>query len=53
MVDRFNNPGAAPKHQPSDDPGYYNFQGGTYRGVHAQLKIIKDLGASAIWISPP
>jgi len=52
MVDRFNNPGAAPKHQPYDDPGYYNFQGGTFRGVQAQLKYIKDLGASAIWISP-
>ena len=52
MVDRFNNPGAAPEHQPYDDPDYYKFQGGTFRGVQAQLKYIKDLGASAIWISP-
>jgi glycosidase len=52
MVDRFNNPDAPPVHQPYDDPDYYKFQGGTFRGVQAQLKYIKDLGASAIWISP-
>ena len=52
MVDRFNNPSAPPVHQPYDDPNYYAFQGGTFRGVQAQLKYIKDLGASAIWISP-
>ena len=52
MVDRFNNPGAAPVHQPYDDPRYGGFQGGTFRGVQAQLGYIKDLGASAIWISP-
>jgi glycosidase len=52
MIDRFNNPGAAPVHQPYDDPGYGGFQGGTFRGVQAQLGYIKDLGASAIWISP-
>jgi glycosidase len=52
MVDRFNNPDAPPVHQPYDDPDYCKFQGGTFRGVQAQLKYIKDLGASAIWISP-
>ncbi len=52
MVDRFNNPGGPPVHQPYDDPNYYSFQGGTFRGVQAQLKYIKDLGASAIWVSP-
>jgi glycosidase len=52
MVDRFNNPDRAPWHQPYDDPGYAGFQGGTFRGVQAQLGYIKDLGASAIWISP-
>ena len=52
MVDRFSNPGAPPAHQPYDDPDYYAFQGGTFRGVQAQLKYIKNLGASAIWISP-
>jgi hypothetical protein len=52
MVDRFNNPGGPPVHRPYDDPGYFSFQGGTFRGVQAQLGYIKDLGASAIWISP-
>jgi glycosidase len=52
MLDRFNNPEAAPVHQPYDDPGYAAFQGGTFRGVQSQLGYIKDLGATAIWISP-
>jgi glycosidase len=52
MVDRFNNPGAVPVHQPYDDPTYYSFQGGSFRGVQAQVGYIRDLGASAIWISP-
>jgi glycosidase len=52
MIDRFNNPGAPPAHEPYDDPSYYAFQGGTFRGVQAQLTYIKELGASAIWISP-
>jgi len=52
MVDRFNNPGQLPVHQPYDDPNYFKYQGGTFRGVQAQLQYIKDLGASAIWISP-
>jgi glycosidase len=52
MVDRFNNPGVPPAHQPYDDPSYYAFQGGTFRGVQAKLTYIKELGASAIWISP-
>ncbi len=52
MVDRFNNPGAPPAHRPYDDPSYYAFQGGTFPGVQAQLTYIKELGASAVWISP-
>ena len=52
MVDRFNNPDHLPVHQPYDDPNYFKYQGGTFRGVQAQLQYIKDLGASAIWISP-
>jgi hypothetical protein len=30
MVDRFNNPGGPPKHQPFDDPNYDEYQGGTF-----------------------
>jgi glycosidase len=52
MVDRFNNPDQLPVHQPYDDPNYFKYQGGTFRGIQAQLQYIKDLGASAIWISP-
>jgi len=52
MVDRFNNPDHLPVHQPYDDPSYFKYQGGTFRGVQAQLQYIRDLGASAIWISP-
>ena len=52
MVDRFNNPSAAPKHLPFDDPGFANYQGGKFSGVQAQLPYIKALGAGAIWLSP-
>ena len=57
MIDRFNNPGAPPKSQQQappvawDEP--YNFrQGGTFKGIEAQLDYIAGLGAGAIWISP-
>jgi glycosidase len=52
MVDRFNNPAAAPQHQPFDDPGFFGFQGGTFAGVQQQLPYIRKLGAGAIWLSP-
>ena len=52
MVDRFNNPGEPPKHQPFDDPNYDEYQGGTFSGVQEQLAYIKNLGAGAIWLSP-
>lgn len=52
MVDRFNNPVAAPRHQPFDDPGFYGFQGGNFTGIQNQLAYIKGLGAGAIWLSP-
>jgi len=52
MVDRFNNPAAAPVHQPYDDPNYSQYQGGKFAGVQAQLQYIKNLGAGAIWLSP-
>ncbi|HEY4360570.1 MAG TPA: alpha-amylase family glycosyl hydrolase [Bryobacteraceae bacterium] len=52
MVDRFNNPSAAPAHVPFDDPNYFAFQGGTFSGIRAQLPYLKQLGAGALWISP-
>ena len=52
MVDRFNRPGAPPRHQPWDDPNFDGYQGGTFAGVQAGLPYLKDLGAGAIWLSP-
>ena len=52
MVDRFNNPTKAPKHQPFDDPNFFGFQGGNFSGVRLRLPYIKQLGAGAIWLSP-
>jgi glycosidase len=52
MVDRFNNAAAAPAHPPFDDPGCFQYQGGKFSGVQAQLRYIKGLGAGAIWLSP-
>ncbi len=52
MVDRFNNAQAPPRHQPFDDPNYYDFQGGNLAGIQAQLPYIQQLGAGAIWLSP-
>ena len=52
MVDRFNNAQAPPRHQPFDDPNYYDFQGGNLAGVQARLPYIQQLGAGAIWLSP-
>ncbi len=57
MIDRFNNPGAPPRSEQQtpavawNEP--YNFrQGGTFKGIEAQLDYIAGLGAGAIWISP-
>jgi glycosidase len=52
MVDRFNNSIAPPRHQPFDDPNYYDFQGGNLASIQDQLPYIKQLGAGAIWLSP-
>ena len=52
MLDRFNNRLGPPNHAPFDDPQFSEFQGGTFRGVKAQLPYLKQLGAGAIWISP-
>lgn len=51
LLDRFNNPSAAPRRSPWD--GAHNtFQGGTFKGVQAQLGYLKGLGAGALWLSP-
>lgn len=52
MLDRFNNRISPPNHAPFDDPQFSEFQGGTFRGVRAQLPYLKQLGVGAIWISP-
>jgi glycosidase len=57
MTDRFNNPAAQPNSQQQDPPiawnAVYNYrQGGTFKGIEAQLDYIAGLGARAIWISP-
>jgi glycosidase len=52
MVDRFNNSAAPPRHQPFDDPNFYDFQGGNIASIQDQLPYIKQLGAGAIWLSP-
>lgn len=52
MVDRFNNKKKPPLHPPYDDPGCFQYQGGKFSGIQAQLPYIKGLGAGAIWLSP-
>jgi glycosidase len=57
MTDRFNNPAGQPNSQNQAPPTawdqVYNYrQGGTFKGIEAQLGYIADLGARAIWISP-
>jgi glycosidase len=52
MIDRFNNSQAPPRHQPFDDPNFFDFQGGNLASIQDQLPYIKQLGAGAIWLSP-
>ncbi|HLP14686.1 MAG TPA: alpha-amylase family glycosyl hydrolase [Bacteroidota bacterium] len=50
FLDRFNNPAVLPN---SAWDQRCNFrQGGTFKGVEAQLDYLKTLGCGAIWISP-
>ncbi len=51
MVDRFNNPQAAPRFLPYDGPQGV-FQGGTFDGVREKLDYLRQLGVGAIWLSP-
>jgi glycosidase len=50
MVDRFNNPNAAPNRQ--WDAPVAEFQGGTIEGVRQRLGYLQRLGAGAIWLTP-
>lgn len=57
IIDRFNNVGEPPASQHkvpsvSWDQRYNYRQGGTFKGVQAQLEYIASLGAGAIWLSP-
>jgi glycosidase len=50
LIDRFNNPAGPPR-------GVWNRrfdfrQGGTFKGVQAQLGYLEQLGVKAIWLSP-
>jgi glycosidase len=50
MVDRFANDQAPPK-----GPWNHKFdyrQGGTFKGITAQLNYLQDLGVKALWLSP-
>ena len=50
MLDRFANATAAPRG--TWNQIYKQRQGGTFKGVEAQLEYIADLGTKAIWLSP-
>jgi glycosidase len=57
MTDRFNNATAAPNSVNANPSSAwnqrYNYrQGGTFKGIEAQLDYILGLGARAIWITP-
>src|SRR5258708_10954697 len=47
MVDRFNKRLRAPKVR-FDDPNFVDFQGGTLRGIQAQLPYLKELGVGDV-----
>lgn len=50
MLDRFANAAAAPRG--TWNQIYHFRQGGTFKGVEAQLGYLADLGTKAIWLSP-
>lgn len=49
LVDRYNNPSQPP--QPADFPCNF-YQGGNFAGIRAQLPYLRQLGVTALWISP-
>jgi len=50
LVDRFNNPAAAPHFDWNRKYGFR--QGGTFEGVRTQLPYLQNLGVKALWLSP-
>jgi glycosidase len=57
MIDRFNNPAAAPASTTANPPSAWNQrygyrQGGTFNGIEAQLDYLAALGVGALWITP-
>ena len=57
MIDRFNNPAAAPQSTHANPPATWNQkygyrQGGTFQGIQTQLDYLAQLGVGAIWITP-
>ena len=50
LIDRFNNPAAAPAFQWNEKYGFR--QGGKFEGVRQQLPYLQTLGVNAIWLSP-
>jgi len=57
MLDRFNNPAAPPASTTAEPPSAWNErygyrQGGTFKGIAAQLDYLAALGVGAIWITP-
>jgi glycosidase len=51
VIDRFNNPNAAPKSK-WNGRNRYIFQGGTFNGVREKLPYLQEMGVQAIWLSP-
>jgi glycosidase len=57
MIDRFNNPAAAPASTTANPPSAWNQrygyrQGGTFKGIEAELDYLASLGVGALWITP-
>jgi glycosidase len=53
LLDRFNNPLKAPRGGAANWNRKFDLrQGGTFKGVEAQLDYLKELGMGALWLSP-
>jgi glycosidase len=57
MIDRFDNPTAPPQSTKATPPAAWNQrygyrQGGTFKGIEAQLDYLTRLGVGALWITP-
>lgn len=50
LIDRFQNPNSPPAFTWNKKYGFR--QGGTFKGVQAQLAYLQQLGVNAIWLSP-